>query len=408
LKKALQPSVTDLEVEFDLPSGFEAFQAPSNVPSLFKGDKVVIYGILKTKAASDSPLESGVQGKAFLKGHISGKTLLHSISFDIPAPLLMGEDQLESSSGFDLPVIHHLAAKSLLRDWKAGKGWGSTALTQEREQESVNISIESSVICEHTAFVAVDQEKKQPIEGAMTTYDITASMVVKDFESMPKYDITASMVVKDVESIPEDRLVLHPSKYDCVGSFVSEVEDSSDSSFEFLDSPPLGGPSPPAMGFGGAPPPTMGYSSPPPPAMAFNVSQSQMSSFSFAPAPARFKAAPSPSAPLRQPRSDLSSPSNRGYDLASNLISLQHASGYWLLEDISEKILKKSLPELQCPSDVTRDAWATILALVYLELKLGAQKDEWELIEAKAEMWLSHQLLPSSLESLKQRAKTFI
>ena len=106
LKKALQPSVTDLELEFDLLSGFEAFQAPRNIPTLFKGDKVVIYGILTTKAASDLPFHSGVRGKACLKGQISEKAIAHSISFDIPAPPLMGKDQLESSTGFDLPVIY--------------------------------------------------------------------------------------------------------------------------------------------------------------------------------------------------------------------------------------------------------------------------------------------------------------
>ena len=89
----------------------------------------------------------------------------------------MGEDQLESRTGFDLPVVHHLAAKSLLCDWKAGKGWASTSLTQEREQESTNLSIESSVICEHTAFVAIDEEQKKPIGGAITVHDVTATTI---------------------------------------------------------------------------------------------------------------------------------------------------------------------------------------------------------------------------------------
>ena len=33
----------------------------------------------------------------------------------------------------------------------------------------------------------------------------------------------------------------------------------------------------------------------------------------------------------------------------TTLISLQHATDYWLLKDISEKIVKKSEAEMQCP-----------------------------------------------------------
>ncbi len=106
MKRALQPSVTELEVDFNLPSGFEAFQAPSNIPTVFNGDKVVIYGILKSKAASDDPLQSGVQGTALLRGQISGKPITYTASFDVPAPPIKGEDQLESSTGFDMPIVH--------------------------------------------------------------------------------------------------------------------------------------------------------------------------------------------------------------------------------------------------------------------------------------------------------------
>ena len=363
LKKALQPSVTDLKLEFDLPSGFEAFQAPSNIPTLFKGDKVVIYGILKTKAASDSPLQSGVRGKASLKGQISEKAIAHSISFDIPAPPLMGEDQLESSTGFDLPVIHHLAAKSLLSDWKAGKGWGSTALTLEREQESINISIESSVICEHTAFVAVDQEKKQPIEGAITMYDLTASMTEESYQlglrkgrgmARSRGGTGRGVPPRGVEVLacaPAPRLASSKCKKKKAGNILIFDSLSKESALE---------------------------------------------------------CSPEIATQPRSSRRTRSSAAASTSDSLMILISLQHAAGYWLLKDLSEKVVKKSLTELQCSTGLSQEVWATVLALVFLEQKCGHQKDEWELIAAKAEMWLSSQSLPSSLESLKDNAKTFV
>ena len=92
----------------------------------------------------------------------------------------------------------------------------------------------------------------------------------------------------------------------------------------------------------------------------------------------------------------------------TTLISLQHATDYWLLKDISEKIVKKSEAEMQCPPNISKEAWATIVALVFLECKYSEQKDEWELVALKAEMWLSSQTLSSSIESLKGMAKTVI
>ncbi|KAL5473247.1 hypothetical protein EMCRGX_G027704 [Ephydatia muelleri] len=52
LKQALQPSVTNLRVEFQLPAGFEVTQAASKAPVLFSGDKAVVYGILKGPSAA--------------------------------------------------------------------------------------------------------------------------------------------------------------------------------------------------------------------------------------------------------------------------------------------------------------------------------------------------------------------
>ena len=198
------------------------------------------------------------------------------------------------------------------------------ALTQEGKQESINVSIKSSVICKHTAFVAVHQEKKQPI-GAITMYDI---------------------IVGSLDS-PS------PSPGGCFWSFggARNYSPSNESVVASVESN----------------------------IMDMNAVIQSISS-------KRYSAAASTS------------------DSLMILISLQHAAGYWLLKDLSEKVVKKSLTELQCPIGLSQEVWATVLALVFLEQKCGHQIDEWELIAAKAEMWLSSQALPLSLESLKDNA----
>ena len=56
---------------------------------------------------------------------------------------------------------------------------------------------------------------------------------------------------------------------------------------------------------------------------------------------------------------------------------------------------------------MSEDVWGTILALAYLERHCSAQKDKWELVALKAEMWLGGQSLPDgvSIASLTELAK---
>ena len=102
-------------------------------------------------------------------------------------------------------------------------------------------------------------------------------------------------------------------------------------------------------------------------------------------------------------------------DSLSNLISLQQADGSWKLDDVIAKVLSKSLKELSDACPVKCDGgvatlWATILCVVYLELKHPSQKDEWELIAMKAELWLDGQSLPAGadLNAMKTAARKII
>ena len=73
--------MTDLEVSFDVTSGFDALEAPDKLLTIFNGDKTVIYGIFWSKAASDQPLEAGVSGTATLKGKVTGVSFEHIVLF---------------------------------------------------------------------------------------------------------------------------------------------------------------------------------------------------------------------------------------------------------------------------------------------------------------------------------------
>uniref|UniRef100_UPI000D30B739 von Willebrand factor A domain-containing protein 5A n=1 Tax=Maylandia zebra TaxID=106582 RepID=UPI000D30B739 len=85
------------------------------------------------------------------------------------------------------------------------------------------------------------------------------------------------------------------------------------------------------------------------------------------------------------------------------LVSLQKASGCWLLDPALAAALGKTNEEVEKskPEKASSEVWATILALIWLHgFKMDA-KDEWELLAAKAVSWLSAQKAPSVTECVE-------
>ncbi|XP_034403684.1 von Willebrand factor A domain-containing protein 5A-like isoform X3 [Cyclopterus lumpus] len=75
------------------------------------------------------------------------------------------------------------------------------------------------------------------------------------------------------------------------------------------------------------------------------------------------------------------------------LVSLQKASGCWVLDPDLAAALGKTSEEVEKPkpASVNQEVWATILALIWLHgFKMDAQ-EEWELLAMKAVSWLQAQ-----------------
>ena len=120
---------------------------------MFNGEKLVLYGLLKGAGK-----DKRGQCSAVLKGKMLGSDVEHCINF-----------QLEGGSlSSDMPIVHQLAAKSLIQCWENEKGSKKTDL------DIIKLSVESSVVSSHTSYIAIDEEQDKPIEGAIKTYDLTA------------------------------------------------------------------------------------------------------------------------------------------------------------------------------------------------------------------------------------------
>ena len=388
LKRALQPSVTDLKVEFKVPKQYEVTQSPSKPPTIFNGDKVVIYGIFKHKSKSKPGQQQELGGHVILKGRILEQPLEYSIAFEIPKC-----DPQASEDSFTLPIVHQLAAKSLIQDWQNGEGLQGFS-ADKRKKAIIDLSTEASVVSVHTAFVAVDEEQDKPIEGAIKTWDITAAVAEQEgsrFLGMmgggaPRgAAIGRKKMKKGHMGMASSAPVLRKSR---AGVKFGDVVGGPSLLPAALVAPPL-----PYRSVGDA-----------------MLIEQGSSSESFGANLMLEKAADDKSMGYQSyhAKPKLSSTSEK-YTV---LISLQQAKGSWQLNSTLASTLTKTLKELEssCPVPYTgsiRVIWATILALAFLETVCAAQRDEWELVAFKAESWLQGQSLPSGVDmnALKEAAK---
>lgn len=341
LRRALQPSVTDLTVDFQVPGDYEVLQAPCNPPTIFSGDKTVVYGILKQK----TPAAEGavISGTVTLRGQSLGEKIEFSLSFQIP-------QSPESQGGFAMPIVHHLAAKSLIRDWQGGEGLAGLP-SAARKREIIGLSIDSSVVSSHTAYIAVDEEQDKPIEGAIKTWDIAALGAMQERDYSPPM----ALMYRQCASVSfTSSMGLHSSDEDMLMDFDDEEEEMEE--------------------YG-------------------EVHGAYLQTWS-----------------LMESRSV--SASTASSDQVSTLVSLQKAEGMWSLDASLASVFSKSLQELESACPIACEGavcviWATVLALVFLEVQFASYQDEWGLVALKAEMWLAKESLPSgtSIEDLKTAAK---
>ena len=131
---------------------------PEKIPSVYNGEKTVIYGLLMEK--SEQKGES-MKCKATLTGDIIGK----KFKFDIPFELSEGGPEEA-----DVSVIHQLAVKGMIQEWQDDEG----PYEQRHKKEIIELSTDASVVSKYTAYIAVDVAQNKPVSGSMQSYELTA------------------------------------------------------------------------------------------------------------------------------------------------------------------------------------------------------------------------------------------
>ncbi|XP_069105738.1 von Willebrand factor A domain-containing protein 5A-like [Argopecten irradians] len=145
LNLAMQQPVTNLNLEWNLSPGCTAINIPQQAPVVFKGQKVITYALIN----GVEHLNEDTQCSAVLKGDIGKENSIHyTLNFDLMT-------MVKSDDSFP---VHRLAAKTQIKDFE-------TAGDDSKKGEITLLSMSANVVSRYTAFVGVDKDKKELVDG---------------------------------------------------------------------------------------------------------------------------------------------------------------------------------------------------------------------------------------------------
>ena len=341
LKSALQPVITNVSVTWDLPQGWVVQQIPSTLSPLFSGDRLVIYGLLKSSENASQDGESVVRLQGTLSQH---ERVEHFIAFPTPTTSITTDTVEDPNSS---AILHCLAAQKFIQAKQDDLSDKNGDELEDGKSQIISVSKSANVASKFTSFVAVDKENHQPVSGPLRKRIIPVfGSDVGWCGAMP----LGMALAMDCDMTKEVRRV---------GSCVN--------SCAFKERP--------------------------------SIKEKFLSSLS------RLKLKRKKGAPKTVPGEGSFSVSGKLTKNSScpedlSLISLQKASGAWDLTDELVSLCGKSRDNLmkECPVEIAGDTaegrllWATSLALVLLKAKFSNQRDEWEMIAEKAKKWMNKNL----------------
>ncbi|XP_074497545.1 von Willebrand factor A domain-containing protein 5A-like isoform X4 [Sebastes fasciatus] len=340
LRFALQPAVVDISVTWDLPKGVSVTALSPPITALFQGQRSLIYAQL-TGQSSDAA-EGCVTVKYSLAGHPSQNQLHFNLK---PA-----ED-----TGL---TVHRLAARTLIRSLEMEERESRGEPEKGVKKKVVELSVQSGVSSAFTAFIAVNKGNGEAIQGPLVRRNIPTARFMA---YMPQCLTMSS-------SVQPYLMGCGPVMHSISGakSFKPKLFSNKKKKLAGPNTPPV------------------------PQGMCLSSCDDECKLFYFC--TLIFSSEYSRSISIESPR--VQPPRVQPpRDPLLQLVSLQKASGCWVLDPALAAALGKTSEEVEKPkpASVNQEVWATVLALIWLHgFKMDAQ-EEWELLAMKAVSWLRAQ-----------------
>ncbi|MBN3312126.1 VMA5A protein, partial [Atractosteus spatula] len=339
LRFALQPVVKEISVCWDVPPGIKVSLLSPSPTVLFRGQRALLYAQLTGQC------DSSAVGSVCLQYTLGDKSVKNELSFSLNSDM---------DSGL---AIHRLGACTLIRFLEGQERERTQGKEKEvLKQRLIKLSTESGVSCSHTAFIAINKDNKQPVQGALLCRDIPGKRV--EFE----FDLKHSCLLPSTERIVQEKTFAVDDR-----SYTPNYRAAC-----FYDP----------------------YASSEPGSMhKFSLSKYQnhpkhlstlLPSLTSSSLNLDLKC-------LHFSKQHVSKPKE---DPMLMMITLQKANGSWELNKSVASVLGKTKKEVtgKMPKEaLNTNMWATVLALLWLYgFKLDF-KDEWHFVAMKAVSWIKSQ-----------------
>uniref|UniRef100_A0A8C6TG48 von Willebrand factor A domain containing 5A n=1 Tax=Neogobius melanostomus TaxID=47308 RepID=A0A8C6TG48_9GOBI len=152
LRFAMQPSVVDISVRWDLPKGVSATVLSPPLTSIFQGQRSLLYAQLTGQVLTE--------GCVTVKYSLAGRPTENKLNFSLKPT----ED-----TGL---TVHRLAARSLIRSLEQEQGDHRGQIDDAKKKKIIDLSVQSGVSSSFTAFIAVNKTSGEAIQGPLLRRDV--------------------------------------------------------------------------------------------------------------------------------------------------------------------------------------------------------------------------------------------
>ncbi|XP_078785641.1 von Willebrand factor A domain-containing protein 5A-like isoform X2 [Oryzias latipes] len=153
LKFALQLVVKDISVTWDLPKGVSATVLSPPITTIFQGQRSLVYAQLCGKS---SQTDCSVTVNYTLGDHPYESKKLFNLN---PA----------KDTGF---TVHRLAARILIRSLESEERKNRGKSNEDMKRKVVELSVQSGVSSHHTAFIAVNKDNGDAVQGPLVCRNV--------------------------------------------------------------------------------------------------------------------------------------------------------------------------------------------------------------------------------------------
>uniref|UniRef100_A0A3Q1EE47 von Willebrand factor A domain containing 5A n=1 Tax=Acanthochromis polyacanthus TaxID=80966 RepID=A0A3Q1EE47_9TELE len=157
LRFALQPTVKDISVIWDLPKGVSVTVLSPPITSIFQGQRSLIYGQLSGQSSE------AAEGSVTLKYIQAGRPSQNQLHFSLKPAEDTGLDWFLLVSVCRL-TVHRLAACALIRSLEMENRELRERQDGEMKEKVVQLSVHSGVSSSFTAFIAVNKADGKVIQ----------------------------------------------------------------------------------------------------------------------------------------------------------------------------------------------------------------------------------------------------